>query len=288
MDLINFAGLNCYHGCIINAAKFLGIDYLFAFSNLWSETDFYYDEKFEMFLTRRLLQNLDKIGLKLQNMPCNAHERAMVSFNSLESGSWVIGGMDAFYMPWNQYFQTLKGYHYFLGKKETKNLLTVFDPTYNQKNIKIHPDKLLPYITDFVCVKLHEPQKNKHQTSKYSMFNELNEVITSIMLLKKNMKKKIYDCTGQKRENANRLAAYTNALITNRYIYRHYLQNISIDSDILINLFDVKFFQEWTAVKNGLYKASFIHENSDLLRQIAEKFCALCDKEIALALLSFN
>lgn len=118
MNLIHFHGLNCYHDCMITLAGNFGLNYEYAFSHLWSESDFRYDPICSVFLTRKLPEMLEKMGMKLKQ-PCVSQKEKDSEWSNTINGKFVIIGMDAFLIPWNPLYQIQHGPHYFI----TKNLL---------------------------------------------------------------------------------------------------------------------------------------------------------------------
>ncbi len=274
MDLIRFRGLNCYHGCIINAADFFGVDYLPAFAALWSETDFSYDPLFNMYLTKRMPVSLEALGLTLQKLPCTCGKEAEDSFAGLANGAWFTAGMDAFYMPWNEYYQTLNGYHYFLAQKEKDGFLCCFDPTYNQRDIRVKAKDIIPHAFDIVSIDKVDP---KHLQTLVTQ--EAHSVLSMIADFQQKLLFEIRSCTEGNRSNAARLAKYTDAILTNRCLYRHYLHNLPADYEALVRLFSEEFIRQWASVKNGLYKASLVRENGEILEQVCTKLTELFEAE---------
>lgn len=278
MDMIQFIGLNCYHGCIINAANFLQVDYLPSFSTLWSETDFSYDAIFHMYLTKRMLINLENLGIKLQKLPCTSPKENVNSFNSIKTESWFMGGIDAFHLPWNEYYQTLNGYHYFLGQKKSDGLLYCFDPMYNKGNIYIKSKDIMPYVFDILSINTcHNNFTGTSVLQEAHNFLEIGDGVYN------NLVSKISKCTNKNRNDANQLAIYIDGMTTNRYLYRHYLQSLSEDCSIIVESFSDDIILQWISVKNGLLKASLISDNEDILEEICIKLAKLFNAEICAA-----
>ena len=279
MDLIHFDGLNCYNSCIVNAAEFLNVDYLASFTALWSETDFSYDEIFDMYLTTRMPSALEKLGLKLNRLPCSAKHGGEPGFAGLKSGTLFTAGMDAFYMPWNQYYKLLRGYHYFLGRKVSDNLICCFDPTYNISDVLIAPDEILPHVFDMAEIS----SCCSKAVVKHDVVHESYEVLETLPELFKRLDSKIKECSGVRRSKAGKIGKYVDAMYTNRSLYRHYLEQLPDCPDALTTLFDDELFSQWTAVKYGLYKASLMQDNTEILEKICTKLYRIIELERAAA-----
>lgn len=278
MDLIHFLGLNCYHGCIVNGANFLGVDYRPSFSALWSETDFSYDLTFHMYLTKRMPIYLSTRGVILKKLSCASFTEVQDSFTGIAEGSWFTAGMDAFHMPWNEYYQILNGYHYFLAKKEQNGMLCCFDPTYNKKDIQIEAQLIIPHLFDIVSIEKCNPTPLRTSVTQeaYALIKVMDDFPEKLL-------SQIRDCTGDNRKNAQRLAQYTDALYINRCIYSHYIHHCTEKCEPLIKLFNNTFIDQWTTVKNGLYKASLIQENKIILEEVCVKLTEIFETELAAA-----
>lgn len=263
MDMIEFHGLNCYHGCIVNGAKFLGTDYLPSFSNLWSETDFSYDPIFNMYLTKRMISNLHSLGIVITKLPCSNPEENENSFKNIDYGSWFIAGMDAFYMPWNQYYQTLNGYHYFLAEKKQNDMLCCFDPMYDQRDIFVKSDEIMPYVFDIITI-----QKGLSNQINTSVKQEAKNILSTIDNIGYRLTSQIENCVANGRKNAVDVAIYADAMLTNRHLYFHYLENNLEYNKSLDLFFTQDYIKKWLSIKNGLLKASLISENKDTLKQV--------------------
>ena len=276
MDLIHFDGLNCYSSCIINAAEFLSVDYLPCFAALWSETDFSYDEVFQIYLTIRMPSALEKLGIKLNRLPCSAE--CEQSFAGLESGTLFTAGMDAFYMPWNQFYQTLRGYHYFLGRKVSDDLICCFDPAYNISDVLIAPGEILPFVFDMA-----EISRCSTAAVRHDVVQESYEALKTLPVVYEGLNSEIRGCSGIHRSKAGKIGRYIEAMSANRRLYRHYIEQLPDCPDALTRLFGDELFSQWTAVKYGLYKASLIQDNTEILEQICTKLSDIIELEMAAA-----
>lgn len=269
MELINFQGLNCYYNCILSIANYLGADYVQALASLWSETDFKYDAIREVFLTKRLIKDLQIMGVEFENMFLdeNSEKEADSAFKSIGDGELVIIGMNAFYIPWNPLYTLHHGPHYFFCKilAEKRGWLTCYDPTYDSEGMEISFRELSAHIFDIS--KMFRIEKS-HTEKKISLKSEAQRVLLSDDNLKKKLIDNIALCKNKHREGALIIARYVDALINNRYMYRHCLKKQQEQDEKLNLFFCSEFFLKWTAIKNGLYKASFCSKNEEILSEI--------------------
>lgn len=278
MKLINFHGLNCYYNSIVTVAAFLGVDYPASFATLWSETDFTYDPICHIYLTQRMFTALEALGARLEILNCSPKEKTNESLALFQPGEWIIVGMDAFYIPQNQYYQTLHGFHYFLVHNTHADLLYYFDPTYNQKQVKILREDIIAYAFD-ICRIRKVAAKPLH----IGPVEEARKVMRAHPETKEKLLEQISGCTCGNQKNAGLLAAYVDALISNRYLYRHYLESLPSAPSWRQHCFTDDFLLRWTAVKNGLYKASLIKNNESLIDELCKQFNDLFDAEIDMA-----
>lgn len=245
---------------------------------LWSETDFTYDPICHIYLTQRMFTALEALGARLENLNCSPKEKTNESLALFQPGEWIIVGMDAFYIPQNQYYQTLHSFHYFLVHNAHADLLYYFDPTYNQKQVKILREDIIVYAFD-ICRICKVAAKPLH----IGPVEEAREVMRAHPKTKEKLLEQISGCTCGKQKNAGLLAAYVDALISNRYLYRHYLESLPPAPNWRQHCFTDDFLPRWTAVKNGLYKASLIKNNESLIDELCKQFNDLFDAEIDMA-----
>ncbi len=278
MKLINFRGLNCYLNCIVTVAASLGVDYLSSFATLWSETDFTYDPISRVYLTKRMISNLEALGAKLEALNCSSENDREKSLSQFPAGECIIVGMDAFHIPWNQYYHRLCGIHHFIARKGQDGSLSCFDPTYSQQDMRITPEEIVSYAFD-----MKRLRKVAKRPFHIEGTREAREILRTHPETREILLRKIGGCTGAKQKDADMLAKYIDAMIRNRYLYRHYLQNRPSASEGDWQLFSDEFFLRWTAVKNGLYKAFLIRPNESVLLEVCRQFRGLIDEEIAAA-----
>ena len=98
IELINFDGLNCYYNSIITVANQYSINYLHTFAELWSENDFMYDDRHDIFLSKRLVDAFAEMGMTLIK---ETQESVRDHQNQIKDHQFAIVEMDAFRIPWN-------------------------------------------------------------------------------------------------------------------------------------------------------------------------------------------
>lgn len=278
MSLIFFQGLNCYSASLINAAVFTGVDYPTVFADLWSETDFTYDQLHCLYLSRRLPKNLTSMGIDMEFWNCCSKEEIRKNSTGLPAGQWLIVGMDAFVIPWVPFYQTLHHLHYFIARKENRNVFSCFDPTYDRQNLEITEEHMLLYASD-IC-RIHKSTKKPlHVESR----QEAQKILDTHPETQEKLLTQIMECAHGKQKNGELLAKYIDALINNRYLYLHYLQNMPLSVEKYDQYFHREFFRKWAALKHGLYKASISKDNHVLIREACEHFKELIREEMNIA-----
>lgn len=277
MQSINFQGLNCYHNCIVSIANYLGIDYSCAFYNLWSETDFRYEIYRKVYLTRRLIDNFEALGLRLERMLTTIPEQAAAHLSTFCEGEFIIVGMDAFYIPWNQFYQTFHGPHYFVARNERSAEFLCFDPTYDRQGDRIPAENVINH--SFDLSHLHSVAK---RPPILALKREASEVIENHGATRQRILAQIENCGSAEPESIILLAKYVDTMISNRYLFEHYLAKKRPLHSAQHQLFDGEFFSKWTAVKNGLYKLSVKKNNIATIQEVSSLFNLIIDKEISM------
>ena len=262
MILLNFQGLNCYYNCIVSIANAYGLNYLACFASLWSETDFKYDKFRDVFLTKRMLSILAAMGVNLVMLDCAPPVKGL---DACKEGEYIMIGMDVYYLPWNSLYKLHHGPHYFIARYTKAEVLTCFDPTYGNQNEHIHLDEVVPYVFDIsrlCCV--------EKKSVPVSVQNEAKEILLNHSYL--------YDKLIAPGDELW-VAKYVDAMIHNRYLYRHFLQ---CQQSLFARLFDQEFFLDWAAVKNGLYKAA-VRKDRALINEVHSRIKDILDKEAMMA-----
>lgn len=278
MNMIDFRGLNCYYNCLVNIASFLGIDYLASFSTLWSETDFVYDEFHNIYLTKRMITNLEALGAKIEVLNCSSKTVSEEALSLFQVGDWIIVGMDFFHITWHHYYQALHGYHYFSARKEKEDMFSCFDPIYGINHMEMKSKDISSYAFEIRrIVKIIETPLD------IGVQREAQEIICNHSKIQNSFIAKL---TGSIEKNHKDLALfvrYVDAMINNRYLYKHYLHNYPPFSNRYQEFFSDEYFLKWAAVKNGLYKASLIFHNENIINELCESFNSLINEEISMA-----
>ncbi|GLC80312.1 hypothetical protein [Lacrimispora brassicae] len=278
MSLIYFQGLNCYSSSLLNAAVFTGADYRNVFANLWSETDFTYDQIHHLYLSRRMPANLETLGVKLEFLNCCSSKEVEKGLSLLSHGQWMVAGMDAFFIPWTPYYQELHSFHYFIAQKAKKGGFSCFDPTYDRKDIEITHEDMISHAFD-ICRIYKTAAKQSHISSR----REAQEILYSHPITQENLLAQIRECAYGKQKNGELLAKYIDALINNCYLYVHYLQNMPLYREKCDQYFSKEFFLKWTTVKYGLYKASIRQNNQEIIQEVCGHFRELIEEEMDIA-----
>lgn len=278
MSLVFFQGLNCYVSSLLNVAHFMGADYRCALANLWSETDFTYDQLHQLYLSRRLPYNLENLGVKEVFLNCLSPSEVEKGLTTLSHGQWMVVGMDAYDIPWTPYYKTLHSSHYFVARQEVGDGFTCYDPTYNIEHMELVRGDMIAHADD-ICVLSSIPLKH----TPWSIRQESEEILRSHSRTLTILLNQIEECAYGKQNNAGLLAQYAEALLNNRYLYLHYLQSVPTLEKICTDCFTKEFFQKWTAVKHGLYKAYVRQNNQGLVQEVCGLLTELVDKEISIA-----
>lgn len=278
MESIFFGGLNCYLSCIINTASFLGVNYHAALSTLWSETDFTYDKKNNRYNTKRLISNLETLGAKTETISLTCQREAEMNLSQIAIGEWVILGIDAFHISFNQFYHTLHCIHYFMAQKESNTLYSYFDPFCDVKDKKIEHKELIPYV--FAILKMHKGTTAVLDTSLVTEASEIKRILPNVQIA---LLDKIDECTSEKKKEAGAIAAYVDTLLNNRYLYSNYLSHDPNTKVTHPLFYEENYFKQWIGVKNGLYKASLVNDNEKLMSELRKSICDLCYKEIDMA-----
>ena len=259
MKIIHFKGLQCYYANILNAAALLGVDYRPSFANLWSETEFHCDPISFVFTSKRLLDNLEVLGAKLEfaDRPLNA--KLPKDLALLESHPWYLFGADAFFLPWVPFYRKLHHFHYFTAKTEKDGSLCCFDPTYETAGERLLSEDILPY-TRYLMPLSPVPKGSLDLGTQ----KEAKAILSAHPETRERLLAQIKACAYGSRQKTRLLASYIECLIDLRYFYKHYLETLPAGPHKSHGRFHKEFFHQWSAVKNGLLKLSLYPEDLDL------------------------
>ncbi|GGH50203.1 hypothetical protein GCM10008014_15140 [Paenibacillus silvae] len=273
--LLYFQGLNCYLGCVVNGARLLGVAYDKAMASLWSETEFKYFPVNGLYLTERMMTDLNKLGMQIEQLHCNSAEETARHLSTFSVGEWMIVGMDAFYISDNPFYKKLHGTHYFLAAKDQGSALRYMDPTYNTATLNISYEELVAHAFDIRRLSVGEASNLNS-----NMYQEIHEVIR--VLQEQTITTQIRECKGQKQKDAELLGKYVEAMLNNRYLYAHYLQRIG-KHDRYDLFYQPEYYSRWISLRNGLYKLSLAPDYETVIEQVCTMYEQLIDDELHLA-----
>lgn len=282
MKLIHFQGLNCYHDCLITLANAFGINYLMAFSRLWSESDMRYDPICNIFLSRRLEETLESIGMKL-SPPCITKREREIEWTDTPSGNYIIFGMDTCFIPWSPLYQLLHGPHYFIVQKGNSEFHTCFDPTYKLSDQKLTTQELILNAYALISIKMQNPAIPFIENTHDSLLEQSYEVLKvhpetlchfleQIDNWKQNLKKTVLFP-----------AKYVDTLLTGRYLYKYFLSQQQDAAKRAPLFFSKPYYKKWLTVKNGFYKAALTSQNSSSFNESCSLLTSLFEQELELA-----
>ena len=272
MELIDFRGLNCYYNCIVTIAAARGIDYTAAFSALWSETDFKYDPFRKVFLTKRLLADLGAAGANLVMLPAARPDETAASLALFDAGELAIVGMDAFYIPWTPLYGLHRGAHYFIAAAAPQTPIC-FDPTYGAKGERLERGALTAHAFDVSRLCQTSPRLPARRVA-----DEAAAVLRVLPALRAKLGESVLCCARQTGDMAIMLARYADALLNNRLMFARRLG----ECHDAAQLFDRRYFKDWQAVKNGLYKLA-ISGGDGVKTEILARLDAVFARETACA-----
>lgn len=278
MKIINFQGLNCYHNCVVSIAASFGVDYPESFATLWSETDFRYDPIRETYMSKNIVTNLETLGAELVPVSCSSPEETASALADLDEGECIVVGMDAYHIPWNQFCDLFHGPHYFIARNVGEEKLLCYDPTYYKKGERLTREDFIRLAFDAARV---------YRVGKGALGldyrTEAQAVLRSHPPACETLLERIDVCRYGAQEETLLLAKYVDAMINNRYLFRHYLEKRSQPDERKRCYLNSDFLMRWFSVKNGLYKATLGRDNGVLVREISSCFKQLMDEELAMA-----
>lgn len=272
MDLIKFQGLNCYQCCVVSIAHHLGVSYPLAFSTLWSETDFLYEDYFQIYSSKRMVQNLEALGVRILSKPPEPQEQVRTRLSMLPVGALAVAGMDAFAIPWSPIYMLAHENHFFIIQKVADCAFSCFDPSYGEKDARMTCADFLPYIFD---LRSADPME-KHPI-RTTAIQEAKCVVQAHPGAMHKMVERIQSASAK--EEFLMVGRYIDAMIINRYLYRHYLDPAPLAG----GLWSDDYFLRWKSVKNGLFKASFIKEKTKIIAEVISRFQDLMNEELEMA-----
>lgn len=282
MKLIHFPGLNCYHDCVITLAEAFGLDYLPSFSGLWAEDGLRYDPICKVFLTRRMPTALEAMGLKLEPPNVTGEERER-AWAQLPVGGFALAGMDGCLTPWNPLYQLHHGPHYFIVQKTRADPQTCFDPTYGLNGQLLDSRELVGNAYALIPARKVEPSflPGEHDTDP--ILAQAREVITRHPAALHGFLEQADSWFHGTGEAVLLPAKYADALLTNRVLYRRYLEERHPGSEAAALFQEKGFYEAWQAVKHGFYKAALKKWDPAAFDDVCGRLTALFHQETAWA-----
>ena len=280
MKLICFQGLNCYHACIITLAHHAGYPYEQSFSRLWSEGNPRFDPIGRVFLTRRMPQALESMGMYLEEpavtLPGRRHSWSEVSENA-----FALVGMDAFQVPWTPLFGLQHGPHYYIAQKKNGDAQFCIDPTYGIENQTLSSAQL--YEKSYAMIPVYITDKPAgFPENPASAAAQAHEVLQSHPKTLKFFISQAEKWIREDPETALHPAKFTDALLTGRRLYRRFLEKNAVLEQA--SLFESReYFAAWQAVKNGFYKAALRLREPEVFEEACRNFSALLKQEMDFA-----
>lgn len=283
MKLIHMRGLNCYHDCVITLAGAFGLDYVQSFSGLWSESDLRYDPICKVFLTRRMPAALEDMGMRLGPPRVTKEERER-AWAQLPAGGFLLAGMDGFLIPWNPLYRLQHGPHYFIVQKTRADPQTCLDPTYglggealDSQDLVGNTYALIPVARTASGLPLAAAQDPD------SLPAQAREVIGRHPAAISGFLQQAGVWLRGTEETVLFPAKFVDALLANRLLYRHYLEERHPESEEAALFQDKRYYEAWQAVKHGFYKAALTKWNPSVFDEACDCLAALFQREIALA-----
>jgi hypothetical protein len=257
MELIYYRGLNCHLASLINIAAVMGINYDAAYATLWSETDFYKDREHHLFTSKRVIENLESLGLKWNRIDTAASENESECLAATAVNELLFVGMDTFYIPWNHLYGNFHETHYFYACKDSADACTCFDPTYHIINQPLSLSYLAEYAFELCSVR-----KQAGSGLSTDLSREADMILQTHPEIRSIICSKILSCADLTDRDFKELIQLVTAMINNRYLFDRYLRYSAEERKDHRQYFKPGFLSGWEAVKNGLYKA-YIVKNKD-------------------------
>lgn len=269
LKFINFQGLNCFHNSVATLVASIGKDYNFLFSGLWGETRLIYDEKSELYISRRFNTNLSHLNLYVDELLIN-------HIDKLEENSFFIVAFDSFDVFWNTTYKTRHGLHYFIAQKSSECDYMAYDPTLNKAEIKLDYSEMKKY-AKFIFIlkkKLSRPYK------KISLGYQVKQAKSVLPRLNNLIQTRLKKANSEKEYIL--LAKYCDTLANNRYMFRHMIQDkYHLECD-LRHFMPNNYFLTFTAIKNGLFRLSVLKDEKTK-KQIANLIETVLENEVKYA-----
>lgn len=276
MELIDFQGLNCYHNCIVSVANEMGIPYVKAFARLWSETSFYFEPARQVFLTRHMIEDLERLGAKLVRIRSTEQKEEREKW--LEESVCLIVGIDAFFLPWTPIFETGHGPHYFIAQKRDGKEWDCLDPTYRKEGGRITSELMAALAFDIGCLLPVKAEEKIRDAEK----GEAGRILRRPLEWEQRVLRKLLGASEEEEKALVLTAKYVDALLSNRQMYARYLRE-TYGEDGPGVWFDDAYFSQWKILKNGCFKLALKRRDEALAKEVCGRFQNLVRTEKAMA-----
>ena len=282
MKLIHFQGLNCYHDCLITIANASGLDYTAAFSRLWAEGHLRYDPICSVFLSRRIQETLETMGMRL-GTPLTSVENRLTGWADTPAGNYVIIGMDACFIPWSPLYKLLHGPHYFIVQKGDTELHDCFDPTYGIRGQTMSAQELIPKAYAVISIKIDRSSSLSLNDTHNTLPAQAKEVLMAHPETLRHLLEQAHIWMQGSEKKRLLPAKYVDCLLTGRYLYKRFLNGQCSAATKAPLFFSHQYYGKWLAVKNGLYKAALSNQTSAAFGESCRLLTCLFEMEVELA-----
>lgn len=290
MKLIHVQALNCYYDCVLTVAGAFGLDYVQSFSGLWSEGDLCYDPICKVFLTQRMPAALEIMGMKLEQPHVTGEERER-AWARLPVGGYTLVGMDGRLIPWNPLYQLQNGPHYFIVQKTCTDPQICFDPTYGLSGELLDSQELVVNAYALIPIEKIAPGIScEEEHAPNPLLAQAREVLKRHPVTMQYFLEQVGIWLHGTEDTVLLPAKFVDALLTNRLLYRRYLEERHTHSEETAFFQDKRCYEAWKAVKYGFYKATLTKQNPAVVDDALDRFVSLFQQEIAIArrLLEYN
>lgn len=278
MKLINGKGMNCYYSCIASIADYFGLDYRMGCGNLWSENNFQYDAKHQLYLSPRFMANLELLGVKLTKFNASSPKETTNSMERILSAPDVmVVGIDAFHLPWSAIYHLRYGLHYFFGMKADNSRLICFDPLYQVNYISLSYDYIATYAFDICCAK-----KLNSTPLEVEVHQDATVILRQHPDFLEELIKQVHSLESESKEKKIMLGNYLEALCNNRFRFQEFL-GTQTSFEESSALFNEALLSKWIAAKNGLYKMAYLSDTTTVCHSVCRLLEEIIAEEIYIA-----
>lgn len=283
MKLIHVQELSCYHDCVFTMAEACGLDYIQSFSGLWSEGGLRYDPICKVFLTRRMPAALEAMGMQL-GRPRVTGEAREAAWAQLPVGGCALVGMDACLTPWNPLYRLQHGPHYFIVQKARADPQACFDPTYGLSSETLDARELVANAYALIPVRKIAPGIPREEgRAPEPLYAQAREVLNHHPTTLNVFLERAGAWLNGTEETVLLPAKFADALLTNRLLFRRYLEERHPVPEATALFQDRRYYEAWRAVKHGFYKAALKKREPAVFDEACDRLAALFDRESSIA-----